>query len=131
MKGRKLWIRAVIVIVILLVGWVAYISSKQLERNRRIQKEVATLSEEAAKIRRENETLGDRINYFSSNEFREQEAKEKLGMKKPDETVMVVQQEPDPVATENKDEQQNTKPLSPDEGEGNYKKWWNLFFNKT
>ena len=131
MKGRKLWIRAVIIIVILLVGWVAYISAKQLERNRRIQKEVTTLSLEAAKIRRENETLGDRINYFSSNEFREQEAKEKLGMKKPDETVMVVQQEPDPVATENTDEQQNTKPLSADEGGENYKKWWNLFFNKT
>lgn len=82
--------RGVFVLALLLVGWVVFISWEQFERHERIEEEVAVLQAEAEKIRRENETFSERIGYFSSDAFREQEAKKKLGLKKNNETVVVI-----------------------------------------
>lgn len=120
--------RAVIALVVIVVAWVAYISSKQLERNHRIEKEVAVLSQEAEKIRRENETLADRISYFSSSEFREQEAKDKLGLKKPEETVVIIKQEPDSEESGISGGSPSLEQSSEREEAPNYQKWWDLFF---
>jgi len=128
MRGRKLLTRIVIVLVILLVGWTAFISSKQLERNNRIEKEVSQLAKEADKIRRENETLTDRISYFASKDFREQEAKDKLGMKKPEETVLVMKQEPGAEVSEENPLENTERARTESDVLPNYRKWWNLFF---
>lgn len=121
--------RGGILLMVALVSWTGYISSKQLSRNQRIQDEVNELKNEADKIRRENETLSEKIGYFSSNEFREQEGKEKLGLKKVNEEVVVIKPQKETVATtetsvtENAPEPENS--LFP-----NYKKWWLLFFKR-
>ncbi len=111
-----------------MIGWVLFVSSKQIERNRRIQAEVSSLENEAAKIRRENETLSEKIQYFSSDAFREQEAKSKLGLKKTDETMVVIKTRPGFV-TEAEDaakpqgaQTERAEPMP------NYKKWWRIFF---
>src|SRR3989304_10143603 len=95
MAKRKIWTRLLIAAAIILIGWTAFVSSKQIQRNRRIQEEVAALETEAAKIRRENETLSERIGYLSSSDFREQEAKKKLGLKKIEETMVVIKPAPE------------------------------------
>lgn len=128
MIEKKQLIRGVMVLVCILMIWFIYVSWKQIERNRRIESEVTTLQKEAEKIRRENETLSEKISYFSSADFREQEAKEKLGMKKVDETVVVIKPRPvDEIAPpENQEERISTNDGSSDEP--NYIKWWRLFF---
>lgn len=113
--------------MVALISWVISLSSKQLSRNQRIENEVSMLQNEADKIRRENETLSEKIGYFSSDNFREQEAKEKLGMKKVDETVVVIQAHPEQggVSIEGA-----PKRMAP-EVTGfypNYKRWWRIFF---
>lgn len=130
MTKRKIWARLVIVAVIVLIGWAVFVSSKQIKRNHRIQEEVAALEAEAQKIRRENETLSERISYLSSSDFREQEAKEKLGLKKTEEMLAVIKLSPeykkeDDVKSEiNKNVSENyIKSDMP-----NYKKWWKMFF---
>ena len=122
--------RAVVVAVIILIGWVFFISSKQLDRNRRIQMEISALESEAANIRRENETFAEKIRYFSSFDFHEQEAKKKLGLKKANETVAIVtpgQGDPDLYTNQDGDTQsiadEDTLSDVP-----NYKKWWKIFF---
>ena len=130
MKQRKLWIRGSIVVVIVLIGWSVFISSKQIERNRRIQAEVSSLESVAAKLRRENETLGERISYFASSDLREQEAKKKLGLKKAEETVVVIKPAP---AYEQPDQAADTMQGEAYGNAGkddmpNYQKWWALFF---
>jgi cell division protein FtsB len=91
MLKRKKFILVVLVFGALLFGgWEVLTSSKQTERNQKIEKEVATLENEAEKIRRENETLREKIIYFASDDFREQEAKRKLGLKRSDETMVVI-----------------------------------------
>ncbi|MEK9151495.1 MAG: septum formation initiator family protein [Patescibacteria group bacterium] len=125
MTARTWWVRIVIAVLLGLVGWVLVVSSKQIERNRRIQDEVSALETEAAKIRRENETLSEKISYFSSDDFREREAKQKLGLKKAGETAVVIRQSPDTDAgTEAAMEVRQG-----DSGDiPNYEKWWKIFF---
>lgn len=129
MTKRTFWIRGVIVAVAILIGWVISVSSKQVERNRRIQEEISALETEAAKIRHENETLSEKIGYFSSSDFREQEAKKKLGLKKKEETVVVIRPAPtyegenirsDTVHEASGDRETEDMP--------NYEKWWRIFF---
>lgn len=129
MKKRTLWIQGAIVVAVTLIGWVIFISSKQIERNRRIQEEVAALEAEAAKIRLENETLAEKIHYYASSDFREQEAKRTLGLKKPEETVVVIK----PAPEYQKDNNKTSDIQEVSQGENrrdvpNYKKWWELFF---
>lgn len=130
MTKRKLWIQGIIVIAVILIGWAVFVSSQQIERNRRIQAEVSALVTEAAKIRRENETLAEKISYYASADFREQEARRTLGLKKAEETVVVIKPAPeerqkeDDRSTEIRETvQSDTVPAM-----ANYKKWWKLFF---
>ncbi|MDP3957687.1 MAG: septum formation initiator family protein [bacterium] len=138
MAKRRWWQRAVIAAVLILIGWVLYVSSKQIERNRRIQAEISTLQTEAAKIRRENETLSERISYFATDDFREQEAKKKLGLKKTEEIVVGVKPtrlDQGLLAPEYEQRggvsRENPQAFSGSDRDGNvanYKKWWNIFF---
>lgn len=129
MGKRSWWLWTVIAIVLLVVGWVFFISSKQVERNRRIQEEITTLETEATKIRRENETLSERISYFASDDFREQEAKRKLGLKKTEEIVVEVKPAPGYENGKITKEEPQVLPGKSDDGKKeNYKRWWNIFF---
>lgn len=130
MAKQRWWKKIVIGMVVLLGGWVLYLSSKQIERNHRIQEEVSSLETEAVKIRRENETLSEKIQYFSSDDFREQEAKKKLGLKKSEETVVIIKPQPE----QNKEGEgspvmkQQTSTDVGNENMPNYEKWWKIFF---
>ena len=46
----KYLMRAGVVIIVALISWAVYVSSKQLSRNQRIEDEVSALQEEANKI---------------------------------------------------------------------------------
>ena len=128
MTSRKFWVRGIIGVVVILVGWITYVSSKQLERNHRIQQEVSALEIEAAKIRRENETLSEKISYFSSSDFREQEAKQKLGLKKVEETAVVIKLAPAFKAEEGVASMTNRDTSKENQNMPNYEKWWKIFF---
>ena len=125
--------RVMIVTVVVVIGFAVFVSSKQIKRNRRIQEEVAALEAEASKIRRENETLSERISYFSSSDFREQEAKKKLGLKKIGETLAVIKLAPEYNGEKQERNIQNEIAIEvvaddTKENVSNYKKWWKMFF---
>lgn len=130
MAAQKYWIRLGIVAIVLMVSWAVYVSSKQIARNERIEDEVTLLKREADKIRRENENLSQKIGYFSSPDFREQEAKEKLGMKKEDEEALVIRQRPEAVGTTDMTPIFQTAPAVVPRDIPNYRKWWQLFFGR-
>jgi cell division protein FtsB len=125
MKSRY-WLRAGLVGIAVLIAWAVYISSKQLTRNERIESEVEALRMEADKIRRENETLHEKISYFSTADFQEQEAKEKLGMKKEHEEVVVIKERPEEIATAPGVER---KPARVTVETPPYRQWFELFFS--
>lgn len=131
MAAQKYLLRAGIVGIVALVSWVAYISSKQIARNERIENEVGMLQSEAERIRRENETLSEKIGYFSTADFREQEAKEKLGMKKESEEAVLIKARPAQKSVEETREVQGTSESVGEVRIPNYRKWWDLFFGTT
>lgn len=128
MTTQKYFLRAGIVAIIALVSWIAHISSKQIARNERIENEVAVLQSEADRIRRENETLSEKIGYFSTADFREQEAKEKLGMKKEREEVVLIKSRPEQKKEVAQSEALPSTQETDQYNVSNYRKWWNLFW---
>lgn len=124
--------------VLILIGWVLYVSSKQIERGRRIQEEIRALETEATKIHRENETLSERISYFATDDYREQVAKNQLGMKKIGETVIEVKPTRldqgslapgyEEAGNVSSGVEQGLSGNNEDGSVPNYKKWWRVFF---
>jgi len=88
----KIPLFAKLILVTLIIGTGAVLSSgwKEMERSKRIEAEVQSLRQEAERIRGENQTIEEKISFFSSDSFAERAAKEKLGMKKKDEEAVVL-----------------------------------------
>lgn len=68
-----------------------------------------------AEAQAEQEKLKAQLEYVQSDEFVEREAREKLGLGKPGETVVIVPSAP-PVPS-----------VSQSGGESNWRKWWKLY----
>lgn len=108
--------------------FIGYQSYQEHVRNAKIQVEIDRLAAEAEKIRRENETLAQRIEYFASPNFQEQEAKKKLGMRRQEETVVTLREVPS-LETAITTNTLATTPVETSITElPNYKKWWHQFF---
>lgn len=101
---------------------------KEWGRSKRIESEVEKLRSEAQKVERENQTLSERIAYFSTDDYQEKEAKEKLGLKKSDETVVVVESNSSP----SDETAQLSDDFSREDGaKPNYRRWWQYFFAQS
>lgn len=107
--------------------WAGWASFQQYERSVRIQQEIDVLRREAERVARENETLSQKIQYFASPDFKEGEAKEKLGLRRQEEQVLAVDGDvrlvPD-IAPMETVVHERVAWRAP-----NYQKWWNRFFN--
>ncbi len=127
MSWRSPWARLGLIVIIALglaAGWASY---RQYERSVRIQAEIDVLRREADRVARENETLSEKIQYFASPNFKEEEAKEKLGLRRQEEKVMAIE-------GTTRIEAEKMSVTEPVESEKvawevpNYRKWWNRFF---
>ena len=106
-------------------GFISYSAVMEAYRNKKIEKNVKDLQQQAKTIQNENNALSKTIDYLGSQENIEKTAKEKLNMQKPDENVVVVKaslsnSQPE-ITQENSVEV--VLPKVP-----NYKKWINFFF---
>ncbi len=110
-----------------LAFWVGYVAYKGLDRNRKIEQEVASLQAEAQKIEKDNKTLRERIGYFQTDNFQEEEAKQKLNYQNPDEKVVVVKSST-ALSSENDSSVRPSTPSVPEDLRPNYEKWWSRFF---
>ncbi|MFZ1626320.1 MAG: septum formation initiator family protein [Candidatus Moraniibacteriota bacterium] len=130
MSWRSPWARLGFMLMFSLALFAGWTSFQQYERSVHIQQEIDVLKHEAERIARENETLSGKIQYFASPDFKEEEAKEKLGLRRQEEKVIAIEGdlrlEPDePLA----DESLKTEAITWETP--NYKKWWNVFFTQS
>ncbi len=129
MSMRTLFMRVVFISALGLALWIGTVSYRFFQRTGMIKNEIRELENEANRINQENATLRDKIEYFSSASFQEREAKDKLGLKKIDEQVIVVKT---PLDTERQTENYSIPII----GTGrtaefhspNYVKWWRMLF---
>lgn len=110
------------------ISWKGY--EKHLE-NEIISEKVQKLQEEAGRLQEETEKLNDKIAYLRTPDYVEREAKDKLNLKKPGESVALIQ--PDRFQSELIDQKDG------DQSErgvhvvtygsiSNPIKWWDFFF---
>ena len=95
--------------------------------NYRVRQRVAQIEAETKRLKGENQRLTNLISYYQTETFSELEARSKLGLKKPGETVIAVPENADEPAEEQfRPEEESTQP----ESTPNYIKWWEYLFGE-
>lgn len=96
---------------------------KSVVRRVEVEREISALKNDIKSLEGKNEDLAKLINYFQTPEFKEREARLRLGLQKPGENVVVI-----PGLGENGPGAANT-PTEPI-FVPNWKKWVNYFFGQ-
>ena len=115
MKKNKGLIRAIVGLVIL---YSLYVVGKTLYQSYLVRKEVSDLKSSLTQMQESNKQLGQQIVYYQSASYREKIARERMGLMKPGEEVIVILPE----------EKKQVAEKDPEDGLPNYQKWWNFFF---
>ncbi|EKD76406.1 MAG: hypothetical protein ACD_43C00124G0003, partial [uncultured bacterium] len=90
-----------------------------------IQREISSLESEIADLEQHNTELNDMMQYFNSSTFQEKEAKAKLNLMEPGETVVVLPNQ----ATKDTVSLAAAGQTAANAALPNYQKWFNYFFN--
>lgn len=113
MKRKLILFLAIMVIVF----W-GFNSAQRILALRATSKKVEAAGEQLEKLKRENADLKNELEYKKSNEFAEGEIRNKLGLAKKGEAVVVI-----PRKEESGDTNEDVKMA-------NWQKWWSLFFGQ-
>lgn len=109
----------ILVAALILTLFIVYSSVKRISNFRSTAKSVAERQQYLEELRIKNEQLRKDLEYKEGSQFAELEIRNKLGLAKPGETVVIVPKEEDK-GLKTKDESKNNKP--------NWEKWKELFF---
>lgn len=100
---------------------------KEAYRKKQIQKEIDALQAQIQKTNRENGELSELIAYFSTQEFQEKEAREKLNLQKENEKMVVLRKENE--TQKNVETNRISDEAAAPENTGpNWKNWLEFFF---
>jgi len=128
---RLLLVANMVVLVLLSLSF-----GREFVRNFEIQKEIERLQTQEEELAARNLQITKLNTAFQTESFIEREARLKLGMKKPGENVVVIQQPA--VGGEPSDEEEEKDPLNllaeeedPYRNLANSTKWWYYFFDRN
>ena len=116
---KSRWATAVLTVVLV---FMVTVSGRLYLRKYEIDKEIAKLQEQASRIESESNQLSELINYLSTPEYVEKQAREQLNLKKEGEEVVIL---PDSIEDEAKIAGADTK------AESNPKKWYKYLFENN
>jgi len=95
--------------------------AKTYSQRRLIEREIEDVKQEISDFENKNQELKEMINYLESDQSLEEQARLNLNLKKPGETVVVVE--------ENKTLANQVGSEEFSRRNGNFFKWWQYFFN--
>lgn len=125
---EKVPTKLLVLLALIIFGIAGYFSYQQWKRHRSIQGEIASLEAERERVSKENESLKERIGYFGTDNYQEQESKERLSMRKPDEYVVEIDQ-PTTATSEGSAEQPQVDDSA--SGKPDYMKWFEKIFKSN
>ena len=117
----------IILELVILIG-LSVALGKEVLLKYQVQGEIRELETEISELEYRNVELGSLINYFESDEYKEEQARLKLGLQKPGETVITVlgvSTESETISAESL--AYNTHTL--DDTKTNPHRWWDYFFS--
>lgn len=118
--------RGLLLVNLIIFSLLAWGFTGEYLRHRRLKAEISRLTEEAEQLRADNSETAQLSRHFAADEAMEREARVKLGLRKPGESVIIVKDtEPEPLAPTD-----STRPTGPDTAGplGNLRLWWQYFF---
>lgn len=119
--------KVVIFVLLLIFIWLGIVSVRTIYKKYQLDKEISSVKNEIEKLDKKNQELSQMLDYFSSQNFLEKEAKEKLNLKKEGETVVMVNE--NSLAGEAAILSVATTTAQETGGqENNFIKWWKYFF---
>lgn len=113
----------------LLIVYTFFMLGRSIWQNYQLKKQIEGIQREISQIKQRNQDLNNLIIYYQSPGFREVEARQKLGLKKPGEkVVMVAVKDTGNYQTEQEQEQENITATSKKNViEANWQLWWRYF----
>lgn len=114
LASKALLVGAIVAIVVTVSAMV-----REGQRRKMVAKEIRTMQEEVARLEQQRNRLGDLIRSAESPEFLEREARLRLGLQRPGESVLIVP-EVTGAATGNE--------TTPEALPSNPQKWWKHIF---
>jgi len=132
---RMIQWRFLIVLNAFLIIFLGISFGREIIRNHSIGSEIAHLQQQADSLVAQNIEISELKTAIQTESYIEREARLKLGMKKPGETVYIIQQEQDPSQTQITDNPNDPLGLVLTDSEetmavANPTKWWYYFFDK-
>lgn len=125
--NRLLRSKLVIILELVILVGLSIALGKEVLLKYQVQNEISELETEISELEHRNVELGSLINYLDSDEYKEEQARLKLGLQKPGEsviTVLGVSTESEIVPVESL--AYNTHTL--DDTKTNPQRWWDYFF---
>lgn len=115
---KNVWTK---IFIVLLVGYLFFAVGRVIYQSYQVNGEIENLKKEIENLREQNNQYREKILYYQSPSYRERIARERMGLQKPGEEVIVILPEEKPKEDEEKKMTDNLP---------NYIKWWNYFFGK-
>lgn len=100
---------------------------KETYRKRQVQREIEDLQSQIEELGQENSNMNNLIAYFSTPEFQEKEAREKLNLQKDSEQMIILHK--DLVAKDQLSDPDEQSPIVPEDNSPNWRRWLNFFFS--
>lgn len=120
-------VAAVVLLAFVVLGLFGYSISKENAKKKEIEKDIASLQAQAENIKKENMALSDRISYLGSKDYQEVQAKDKLNLQSPGESVVIIAPRSS-VQSAVSQVAKNETASQPDATSPNYQKWLTYFF---
>lgn len=117
--GKKMKSRVLKIVIIVIGLSLIFNLSRDILRLIKASDQIRQAEQKVRDLEVEQRQLVEKKEYFQSEEFVEEEARNKLNMAKPGETIVILPPSSGVAGDKNKGEQAKIP---------NWKKWWQLFF---
>ncbi len=116
-------IKKIILLSLLLIVIIGTHLGQRIRLWRQVNQEIRSLEEEKERLEKENQQLERQKRYYQSPEFIEREARDKLGLTKKNDLILIIPTPPDLSALKPKGKSYHQ--LTP------WQQWWQLFFSSN
>ena len=127
-RKTKIWAYLSKLLTYGLIIYIFYLLGHSIWLNWTLKREIDQIKKDIVQIEEKNQNFENLILYYQSDSFKELEAREKLGLKKEDETVVSVPVKKYDSTISSEEEKINLLSKKPVVKIANWRAWWSYFF---
>lgn len=125
---RVLRSKAFVIVAILVFAVMAYFLSRVIHKKYEVAQEIKAIKERRELLIKENQRLQDMLAYLKTDSYQEKVARENLGLQKPGETVVAIEEKDSAVVRTEEEFLPPSQDTTATAYQPIFKKWYNYFF---